>query len=134
MKEIENGVEKNPDKVRLYREKTYASKAYREKWNSSKYWRNLIFEILNPICNNPNCEVSGRCKNKLCLQIDHINGGGREEREHFKNGTTMYRFYAKRPDLCKERLQILCANCNQIKRFINNEDDRKIDAQTNSYL
>lgn len=45
------------------------------------------------------------------LQIDHVNGGGSESRR--KSGPlTTYRQVPKNPSL----FQILCANCNWIKR------------------
>lgn len=50
------------------------------------------------------------------LQIDHIHGGGCEERRHV-NTRTIYKFVIEKP---KEEwiniYQLLCANCNQIKK------------------
>lgn len=51
------------------------------------------------------------------LQIDHINGGGVKER---KEQTKLGYSYKKRFDLNKEnkdQYQLLCANCNWIKRY-----------------
>jgi len=50
------------------------------------------------------------------LQIDHINGGGvREQKEapHLKNPMSYYLHIKARPEL----YQLLCANCNWIKRY-----------------
>lgn len=47
------------------------------------------------------------------LQIDHIEGGGSEDRRKYK-GVSYYYFILNNPDLSK--YQILCANCNVIKR------------------
>lgn len=50
------------------------------------------------------------------LQIDHINGGGHaEHRElgHYKANKRVYEY--------PEDYQLLCANCNSIKRYENNE-------------
>jgi hypothetical protein len=55
------------------------------------------------------------------LQIDHINGQGKKEFQKFKGNISLYRFYLKNPDLAKKYLQVLCANCNWIKRFENKE-------------
>ena|SRR5215831_4325033 len=56
-----------------------------------------------------------------CLQIDHINGGGRIEHRKFRNSTDMMIWnYLKNPDLIKN-IQLLCANCNWIKRHENKE-------------
>lgn len=56
------------------------------------------------------------------LQFDHINGGGTIERKKkFRNTTTMSAYYIKHPEEARKNLQVLCANCNWIKRFENNE-------------
>lgn len=53
------------------------------------------------------------------LQIDHINGGGHKERREIK-GT--YSYHVIESVLNKEnKYQLLCANCNWIKRYNNNE-------------
>ena len=52
------------------------------------------------------------------LQIDHINAGGRKERKKLRLNTIQYYQYVmKNP----KGYQILCANCNQIKRYENRE-------------
>lgn len=48
------------------------------------------------------------------LQIDHINGGGRKDRK--KDGYNSRIFY-KRVLKNPEGFQLLCANCNWIKRY-----------------
>jgi hypothetical protein len=56
------------------------------------------------------------------LQFDHINGRGRhEQKKVFPNHEMMCRYYAEHPDEAKTKLQILCANCNCIKVYTNNE-------------
>ena len=55
------------------------------------------------------------------LQIDHINGGG--NREYRKFGSySVYLYYVKNPEKAKKMLQIVCANCNWIKRHELNEN------------
>jgi len=54
------------------------------------------------------------------LQLDHINGGGLKEFKLIGN-TQMYIKYHKNKDKLKQNLQVLCANCNWIKRYENNE-------------
>jgi hypothetical protein len=75
-------------------------------------------------CMNPNCEVPGGATNLLCLTVDHINGGGKkQERELKKQGTNFYAWLIKNnfpPEMEKE-LQILCNNCQAIKRVENKE-------------
>ena len=54
------------------------------------------------------------------LQIDHINGGGRRHRLLLGSGNDP-RFYKDVLEN-KYKFQILCANCNQIKRVENKEN------------
>jgi hypothetical protein len=55
------------------------------------------------------------------LQLDHKFGGGTQELIKFKGNWQLYNYYLKNPELAKERLQILCANHNWIKRHENKE-------------
>jgi len=48
------------------------------------------------------------------LQIDHINGGGRKELQSIPRQTYYSLDYHKAN---KKKYQLLCANCNQIKRM-----------------
>jgi len=50
------------------------------------------------------------------LQFDHINGGGRRESLRHGNGQLMIRYYSRHPEEAREKLQVLCANCNWIKK------------------
>ena len=52
------------------------------------------------------------------LQIDHIFSNGKEMPLQ-KN--TIIQYYLENPDIADEELQILCANCNWIKRAENYE-------------
>lgn len=54
------------------------------------------------------------------LQIDHISGGGLKARK-LHNGMTHPATYRKIIDQDKDAFQVLCANCNWIKRHANNE-------------
>ncbi len=70
--------------------------------------------------------LGGKCKcgfsDVRALQIDHINGGGSKER---KNRTFKGNFHnhVLRSFLAGEnKYQLLCANCNWIKRFENKEN------------
>ena len=53
-----------------------------------------------------------------CLQIDHIHGNGYQAR---KNPTVQRNYYYNHVDRIRADLQILCSNCNWIKRYENNE-------------
>ena len=60
------------------------------------------------------------------LQIDHINGGGYIERKSYPTNPKKY-YSDILLSIKKEegKYQLLCANCNWIKRFENNETKRK---------
>lgn len=51
------------------------------------------------------------------LQFDHIDGGGRQHRLSLPSGTAYYRALKGMSDVDLRRMfQVLCANCNAIKR------------------
>jgi hypothetical protein len=83
--------------------------------------RKILLRLGNK-CSNPNCLVLNGCSDPRCLQIDHINGKGTYERRILG----MYRFYAKLLKLddvtLKRDYQLLCANCNWIKKYERNEN------------
>jgi len=60
------------------------------------------------------CMICG-FKDKRALQIDHINGGGSKQRKIMSPRQLL--FYLKRNNFPKENYQILCANCNSIKKM-----------------
>ena len=54
--------------------------------------------------------------------MDHKNGGGNKDRKKFGTNTkTLYENIKKN----KENYQILCANCNWIKKYEQQETTRK---------
>lgn len=69
-----------------------------------------------PRCQNPNCLVPNGCIDIRCLQIDHVNGHGIGELRKLK-----VRAYCRKIKEHPENYQVLCANCNWIKRFLNKE-------------
>jgi len=69
--------------------------------------------------------LGGKCKrcgfdDWRALQIDHVKGGGYKERKEMgHSGGPRYYLYVMADKT--GRYQILCANCNWIKRYVNNE-------------
>ena len=57
---------------------------------------------------------------KLILQIDHINGGGVKELKKV-NGTEHTKKVIRSVLNKENKYQLLCANCNWIKRVLNKE-------------
>jgi len=68
------------------------------------------------------CHDCGFNADVRALQIDHIFGKGTQEAERkFTSNFAMYNYYLKHPQEAKHKLQILCANCNTIKRYTHGE-------------
>lgn len=90
----------------------------RDKWNVQnreryKKCKDALLKALGDKC------VRCGFADVRALQIDHINGGG--GREIRKMGPYLYVYYLNHPEEAKEKLQLLCANCNWIKRWEKNE-------------
>lgn len=70
--------------------------------------------------------LGGKCvrcgfSDSRALQIDHINGGGSKERKEV-GYSGQFNLNVVRSHLKDEgKYQLLCANCNWIKRYENNE-------------
>lgn len=81
-------------------------------------WTNRRVEILERLGNKcVKCDFS----DKRALQIDHINGGGSKERKEFGFNSSYHKRILESLDNNENRYQLLCANCNWIKRAENNE-------------
>ena len=87
-------------------------KGYRSVSNSSRNLRMDVLLILGGVC------VRCGFDDIRALQIDHVNGGG--NREVLELGHRA-RLYMKIRDGDSEGYQLLCANCNSIKRYEENE-------------
>jgi|SRR5690606_9755310 len=99
---------KNPEKVR------------RSQRESKLKTKNEIHSLLGGCC------VKCGFSDSRALQIDHINGGGYTERKEYStNPKAYYRNILYSIKNKEGKYQLLCANCNWIKRFENNEIRRK---------
>ena len=76
--------------------------------------RNECTEILGSKC------IKCGFSNKIALCVDHISGGGRKEQKKF-GGSYIMKILKKIKSGSKE-YQLLCCNCNQIKKMENKED------------
>ena len=112
----------NPEKIKLQSRRSYfKTRERRLEWHR-KHHQQMRIELLHAL---------GDCMCKRCgysdwraLQIDHINGDGAIER---RKGATMRDSVDRRKEILadKGRYQILCANCNWIKRYENREAREK---------
>jgi len=82
------------------------------------YERDRALDVLGGVC--VTCDFADR----RALQIDHIDGGGAADRKSFKSATDYYRYIADAPT----GYQILCANCNAIKRIEQGQHRRPQDS------
>lgn len=77
--------------------------------------------------NPPKCKRCGFTDIRT-LQLDHIDGGGRQARQNnstMRGGTAFYSYL--RRNNYPDNLQVLCANCNFIKKFENKEGINEIE-------
>lgn len=78
--------------------------------------RNITLEALGGKC------VRCGFNDPRALQIDHINGGGSKERKKIKPSASGFNKIVLKSFLAGEnKYQLLCANCNWIKRVENKE-------------
>lgn len=86
--------------------------------NERSYTRQLLDNILDQY--GRKCNSCGFSTDQRILQLDHINGGGNQERRQI--GTLGIRRNAlKNPT----QYQLLCPNCNWTKRFDRQEQNQR---------
>lgn len=97
----------------------YIRKYRKRKWMKIK---TEIFYLLDNKCANPfNLPHPDWCNDPRCLQIDHVHGGGTKEIKEYGRGLDYIKKVLKEIKDGSKDYQILCANCNWIKRYENNE-------------
>jgi hypothetical protein len=80
-------------------------------------YRNRILELLGKKCANPyNLNHGDFLEDSRCLQIDHVKGGGTKELKSGLNRWSYYKMVYKKILEGSKDYQLLCANCNWIKR------------------
>lgn len=115
----------NPDKFVVYREryKPRLREIQKTRYHNNKFrllfirrkslntFRERLFHLLGHVC------VKCGYHDKRALQFDHINGHGSKELALYPSKDKYYKKYVNDPELAKRTFQVLCANCNIIKRF-----------------
>lgn len=81
-----------------------------------KVYKKLGDKCSNPACQWLNADGTRGCTDRRCLQIDHVNGGGNKDRRG-----CYITWYRKVFNDCSGAYQLICANCNWIKRAIRGE-------------
>lgn len=112
-KQYKDIVEFHPDKSRydgIAREcKECVRNRGKEKWQRL---RRQVIELLGGSC------IRCGFADERALHVDHVNGGGHRERKSMST----FAYYKKLlADIDSGQYQILCANCNFIKRAENGE-------------
>jgi hypothetical protein len=92
--------------------------------------RKEIIQLLGEKCSNPyNLNHGDFLVDSRCLQIDHVNRESKHREKkngHATSGNEAYlRFILKEIKSGSKDYQLLCANCNWIKRVENREDGRR---------
>ena|SRR3990167_3589144 len=89
-------------------------------YSKKHYAKSRIPLILSMGAECKNC----RFNDIRALQIDHINGDGASERKEQRGSrlyTSMFKLFKENSKEFAKRYQLLCANCNWIKRHEKNE-------------
>ena len=106
---------KNKGKWKLWREKN-PDKA-RTNARNSRLKKKLA--LMNFLCNGNICCQKCSFKDIRVLQFDHIKDDGYKRRKAPKNNSLEMWEYYKNPEKALGVFQILCANCNWIKKAEN---------------
>lgn len=117
---------KNPDKASTGRRKIWMAKNPEKIFTQREYLRKLRNNVID--------KLGGKCAtcgfyDKRALQIDHVNGGGSKERKERKYKGSFHAHVLKSFLAKENKYQLLCANCNWIKRFENKEAKGRIYAK-----
>ena len=90
--------------------------------STKKYKDKIRMNVLSFLSNNsqPKCMRCG-FSDIRALQIDHVNGGGNLENSRIGNGKVQRQILQMPQQEAYSKYQILCANCNWIKRSENGE-------------
>ena len=83
--------------------------------NYQREHRMAALETLGKVC------VKCGFSDIRALQIDHMNGGGQKEIKRLGSRTKLYKLVIQSVLNKENKYQLLCANCNWIKRYENNE-------------
>ena len=94
----------------------YCSPHYRAVYHEEE--KTKLFNLLG----GKKCRKCGYDKDVRALSFDHKdNDGNKHRRKKGYSDQTRYVYWLKNPELAKKKLQVLCMNCNQIKRYISGD-------------
>jgi predicted nucleic-acid-binding Zn-ribbon protein len=112
----------NPEKIKHQSRKSYFKTRDKHLEWHREHHQQMRIDLLHQLggCVCATCGYS----DWRALQIDHVNSDGAEER---RKGATMRDSVGRRKEILanKDRYQILCSNCNWIKRYEKKESRKK---------
>ena len=115
----------NKSRVKKYDKKRHKENYTEDNRRRALYTQSLrskILVLLDGQCTNPyNLNHGDFLENLDCLCIDHIDGGGTKERKNSKSYDQYLKMILEKIKFGSKDYQLLCANCNQIKRKKNKE-------------
>lgn len=115
---------KYSERIAVQKKKYRQEHREEEKTQAKTRLRRIKIEAFSKItngkikCQSPKCLVPGGCTDIRALQIDHINGGGLKD---VRGQKVYYKILKMAKEDAQKEYQLLCANCNWIKRFNRNE-------------
>ncbi len=111
--EIELRKLKEKQRMKEYNKEYYKADGYNKKYNQKQRIKTL--DLLGGKC------VRCGFDDYRALQIDHINGGGHKERKELGFNGSFHKNVMNSHSNNENKYQLLCANCNWIKRVENKE-------------
>ena len=109
-----------------YKTGSWGIQAINRSKRRTEYFRNRFAKLSKKLREEIFKKHGNKCckcgfNDKRALQIDHVNGGGHRE----IGSMGRHEFYLKVLNDDSGKYQLLCANCNWIKRIENNERNLK---------
>jgi len=109
---------KNLQSQNNYEQKRYWSDPEKFRKQRRQWHHKVRFQIIDLL--GGKCVVCG-FSDWRALQVDHIKGGGYKERVQGHTPSALLKDIIKSIKNNKKKYQLLCANCNWIKRYENKE-------------
>lgn len=108
--------DKNKEEINRCRREKYANSPFEHKLTNKIEVQRVRLKTLEHIKYPAVCERCGE-SNFLVLTIDHINNDGQEERKKHSTIQTWRRILKMKKNDARKRYQVLCRNCNWLKRI-----------------
>lgn len=115
-----NYYHENKLEIVQYQKQRKASPSYKKAWRDKQRENRLASRVRLLMLLGGRCERCG-FNDLRALQVDHVKGNGRKE-DSQRHAHRMLKRVFERP----EAYQLLCSNCNWIKRYENDETRRAV--------